>query len=664
MQSGSEPVDQLEPGVGHRDETGSAIVRVGDALHQPVGLGAVDDPRDVAGTEHQLSADLDGPQPTFGGQLEPHEQVDSRRIVGERSDCALLDRCAQGDLRGQERTGWSQQVGIEIGDGRHVFRIDGLTTVAQGNINSWVNNYSSNLLDADEHIDGDPRRWAVLWIMCGSLVLVVVSVSSLNVAIPAVQQALDASGSELAWIIDSYALVFAGLLLPAGAAGDRYGRRGALLVGLAVFAAASVGGMMATSAVELIVWRGVMGAGAALIMPATLSIVTTVFPPAERQRAVAIWAGFAGAGGVIGLLSSGLLLHTFWWGSVFAANLPIVVMLAVAVIVVVPTSRDALGTALDPIGAALSVVALGSFVFAIIEGPELGWTSATTAGALAVATVSAVAFVVWEMRSDHPMLDPRYFTDRHFSLGSLAITATFFGIFGMFFVMTQYLQFVQGHDALGAAIRILPYGIVLLVVAPQAARLVERFGAKPVMTVGMIIAASGLAVLGMLAVDSGFAVVALGLILVAIGTGLLMPPATSGIVGSLPPDKAGVGSAMNDATRELGGTLGIAAVGALMAIGYRNELGDVGAGLDTETAELAEDSLGGLLTVSHQLDVAVAEPLVEAGRSAFTAGMQIGMFVAAGLLTIGAAVVAAMHPTSPQPEPSTRPQLDPAGVNS
>ncbi|MEL7210141.1 MAG: MFS transporter, partial [Actinomycetota bacterium] len=261
---------------------------------------------------------------------------------------------------------------------------------------------------------GHPRRWSILAILCGSLVLVVVSVSSLNVAIPPIQRSLGASGSELQWIIDAYALVFAGLLLPAGALGDRYGRREALIAGLVVFAVASLGGMVADTPTQLILWRGVMGAGAALIMPSTLSIVATVFSPAEQPRAIAIWAGFAGAGGVIGLVSSGLLLRSWWWGSVFAINLPIVALMLVAVILVVPTSKDPDGTRLDPVGAVLSIIALGAFVFGVIEGPEKGWTSPITVTAFVVAAVGLALFVRWELRSPHPMLDPRYFLDRRF----------------------------------------------------------------------------------------------------------------------------------------------------------------------------------------------------------------------------------------------------------
>jgi len=495
---------------------------------------------------------------------------------------------------------------------------------------------------------GHPHRWAVLWAMCGSLVLVVVSVSSLNVAIPPIQQALGASGSELQWIIASYALVFAGLLLPAGAIGDRFGRREALIGGLAVFAVASIGGMLSDSSLQLIIWRGIMGAGAAFIMPATLSIVVTVFPPTERPKAIAIWAGFAGAGGVIGLISSGPLLDSFWWGSVFAINVPIVVLMLFAVAIIVPTSKDPESSPFDPIGAVLSIIGLVSLVFAIIEGPESGWGATQTIIAFAVAAIAPTGFVLWELRKSDPMLDPRHFTDRRFSLGSMTITIAFFGIFGMFFVLTQFLQFVQNYDALEAGLRILPYGVVLLIVSPRAADLTVRYGARAVMAIGMVIAPAGFATLALLEPSSSYWLVAIGLVLTALGTGLLMPPATTALVAALPPAKAGVGSAMNDTTREVGGAIGIAVVGALMSVGYRNALGDATDQLDPQAAEEASDSFGGLLSISSNLEPSIAQELVQQGQSAFTNGMQLGMFTAAALLAVVATLVATLHPSTEQ----------------
>lgn len=489
-----------------------------------------------------------------------------------------------------------------------------------------------------------PRRWEVLWILCGSLVLVVVSVSSLNVAIPTIQRSLDVTGSELQWIIDAYALLFAGMLLPAGAIGDRYGRRGALVAGLTLFALTSLGGMLSDTAAELIFRRGLMGVGAAFIMPATLSIVATVFPPDERARAIGIWAGFAGAGGVIGLISSGLLLESFGWTSVFLVNLPIVALMLIAVVRVVPTSRDENATPLDPVGAVLSMFGLLSLVYGIIEGPEVGWTSTQTVGAFALATFLLTAFVVWELRAAYPLLDPRLFAKPEFSLGSLAITVAFFGIFGMFFVITQYFQFVQGHTALGAGVRILPYGLVLLVVSPRAATLAERFGERAVITTGMVIAAVGFALLSLSRPDTAYGFVGAALVLVACGTGLLMPPATAAIVASLPPSKAGVGSAVNDTTREVGGAIGIAIVGALVSVGYRESLAESLASLDPTLAELGHDSIGAMLAATANLAPELAQPAVDVAVNAFSDGVRLAMVVAAGVLVATAAVVSTMYP--------------------
>ena len=474
--------------------------------------------------------------------------------------------------------------------------------------------------------------------MCGSLVLVVVSVSSLNVAIPEIQRALHASGSDLQWIIDSYALVFAGLLLPAGAIGDRFGRREALLVGLSVFGVAAIGGTFAESSAQLIAWRGLMGVGAALIMPATLSIVSAVFGPAERSRAIAIWAGFAGAGGVVGLLASGVLLKSFWWGSVMAINVPIALVMIVAVVAVVPTSRDPDATPLDPVGGVLSMVGLVALVFGIIEGPEKGWTSGVTLAAFALALVALTGFIVWELHTTYPMLDPRFFTIRQFGVGSATLTATFFGIFAMFFVITQYLQFVQQHDPLAAGLRILPYGVVLLLVAPRSAVLSERHGERAVILAGALITSTGFVILGLLRPDTSYWVTGTGLVVLALGTGLLMPPATTALLAALPPAKAGVGSAMNDTTREVGGAIGIAVGGALLSIGYRQGLdGELG-GLDPAVAEGVEDSFGALLSIPEAAD------LVEVGRQAFTDGMQLAMFVSAAVLLLTAIPVAILFP--------------------
>ncbi len=316
----------------------------------------------------------------------------------------------------------------------------------------------------------------------------------------------------------------------------------------------------------------------------------------------------------------------------------------IAVVGIVPTSSDEESTPLDPVGAVLSMVGLVALVYGIIEGPEVGWTSAPTLGAFALAGMFLTAFILWELRVANPMLDPHFFTNREFSLSSLTITVAFFGIFGMFFVITQYFQFVQGHSALGAGLRILPYGLVLLVVSPRAAVLAERFGARAVMTVGMIIAAGGFALLSLSRPETAYVFVGAGLVLVALGTGLLMPPATTALVASLPPSKAGVGSAMNDTTREVGGAIGIAIVGALVSVGYRSSLGDSLSSMDPTIAELGHDSIGALLAATANLAPELAQPAIDVAANAFSDGVRLGMAVAAGILVATAALVSATYP--------------------
>lgn len=498
---------------------------------------------------------------------------------------------------------------------------------------------------AREYVDeGHPRRWWILVVMCLSLILVVAAVSSLNLAIPSIRDALDASGTELLWIVDSYALVFAGFLLPAGALGDRFGRRESLITGLIIVLITSIGASNASSSTQLIIWRGAMGVGAALIMPATLSIITVVFPRDQRSRAIAIWTAFAGAGGALGMIGGGLLLDSFWWGSVFFVNVPIAAVVLLATIAIVPTSRDTQQRALDFPGALISIVGLGALLFAIIEGPERGWTEPVTLVAFAVAVVLIVGFVKWELATKFPMLDPRFFRIRRFSMGSLSITIVFMTMFGFFFLIVQFFQFAQGLSPLQAAVRTLPMTGAFFVFAPLSVNMARLLGPRVTIPFGLVLAALGLALMGTIDADTAYGIVAIPIVVMAAGMAMLMPPASEGIVSSLPSDKAGVGSAMNDTTREVGGAIGIAIMGSLLAVGYRSSLGDATAGLSAEDAELAEDSIGFALAVASKQPEAQAESLVAAATTAFTDGMTLVFFIAAGLVLATAAVVAMFYP--------------------
>ena len=413
------------------------------------------------------------------------------------------------------------------------------------------------------------RRWFLLGVLCLSLVMIVMAVSSLNVALPTLQSELDTSATMLQWIVDAYALVFAGLLLTAGALGDRFGRKGALLVGLAVFGAGALVSGLATDATLVVVGRAVQGAGAALVMPATLSLITAVFPPEERQRAIAIWVGFAGAGGALGPIVSGALLERFWWGSAFLVNIPVVALTALAVAIYSPRSRDDEATPLDPRGALLSFVGLAALLFGIIEGPERGWTSGIVLGTFAVAAAFLVGFIRWERVAPHPMLPLSYFSDRRFSVGSAVVTTSFFVMFGFFFLFSLYLQFARGYSPLDAGLATLPFAVTIVLVSPRSATLAERMGGGRTIASGFVLVAVGMLVMSFIAVDTPYLVLVGAMVLLSAGMAVVAAPATGGIMSAVPLSKAGVGSAVNDTTRELGGALGIAVFGSLVNSAYR-----------------------------------------------------------------------------------------------
>ncbi|HKY67835.1 MAG TPA: MFS transporter, partial [Acidimicrobiales bacterium] len=401
-------------------------------------------------------------------------------------------------------------------------------------------------------VERDPRRWIVLGVMCLSLLLIVMDNTIVNVALPTLQRDLGASTSELQWVVDSYILVFAGLLLTMGSLGDRFGRRGALAIGLTVMGSASVASAFATDASHLIATRAIMGIGAALIMPATLSILTNVFTDRrERAQAIAIWSATAGVAVAIGPVTGGWLLEHFWWGSVFLVNVPVVVVALVLGQLFVPTSRDPAAPRVDLLGAGLSIVGLVALVWAIIEGAH-GWTEPAVLAAFGAAAVLLAAFIAWERHTATPMLDMSFFADARFSAASGALMLTFFAMMGSLFLLTQFLQSVMGYTALQAGIRLLPMAAVQMVVAPLSAKVVERVGSKVVVTTGLLLGAGGLLLASRLEASASYGQVVVALMVLALGLALVMPPATESIMGSLPPAKAGVGSAVNDTTREVG----------------------------------------------------------------------------------------------------------------
>ena len=482
------------------------------------------------------------------------------------------------------------------------------------------------------------NRWKALGVLCLSLVLIVAGNSALNVAIPTLIRDLEATATEVQWIVDAYALVFAGLLLPAGAIGDRYGRKGAMQGGLLVFAVAAVMATFADSPSQIIVARAIMGIGAAFTMPATLSILTTVFAPKERGKAIAIWAGFAGAGGAIGPIISGLLLERFWFGSVFLINVPIIAVALIGGARLLPTSKDSRQRQLDPIGGLLSMAGLGALLFGIIEGPERGWTNGLTLTGFLVGAAALAGFVWWENRHEDPMLDLSWFRDPVFTVGAVTITLAFFAMFGVFFLSTQYFQFILGLTPLQAGLATLPVAAALVAVAPRSDSFVQRFGTRRVTSSGLAIVAGGLVWLAVTAVpDQRYLLLMPGLVLLGIGMALTTAPSTTLIMTSLPTDKAGVGSAVNDTVREVGGSLGIAILGSVFASVYKQSV--VIPGLPAEAQAAARESVAAAFQVAANAPAALGEPLRAAAETGFTDGFSLAFYIGAGVVLSAALII-------------------------
>ncbi|MGA7271018.1 MAG: MFS transporter, partial [Acidimicrobiia bacterium] len=483
------------------------------------------------------------------------------------------------------------------------------------------------------------KRWFTLGVLCLSLLIIVMDNTILNVAIPSLVRELGATNSQLQWIIDGYVIVFAGLLLTSGTLGDKFGRKRMLRLGIAIFITGSVAATFATSPIHLILARSFMGAGGSLIMPSTLSILTNVFrDPVERGRAIAIWAGFAGVGVAIGPITGGLLLQHFSWESVFWVNVPIGIVAIVAGHFFVPRSRDPDAPPLDPVGALLSIVGFGVLLYGIIHAPDAGWASVSTLLTITGGLAILGTFLLWEWKTEHPMLQLGFFSNPRFSVANLAVTLVFFGLFGSLFLMTQFWQFVQGYSALQVGIRLIPYAAVLMVVSPRSARLVERFGTKRVMTVGLVIAGAGLFSLSFLHVGSSYMSVITRFCLLGTGMSMTMAPATESIMGSLPRAKAGVGSAMNDTTRQVGGALGVAVIGSVFAHVYGDQISRL-AGFPGDVLEVAREGLGQALGLAANMGGGAGAAFSSAAKEAFLSGLAMGLRIGTIVLSLAALAV-------------------------
>jgi len=469
-------------------------------------------------------------------------------------------------------------------------------------------------------------------VVCVALGAVSAAMASLNVAIPGLVRSTHASQTQLEWIIDAYLLVFAVLLLPAGALGDRYGRRRMLIAGMFVFGAASAAAMAVSSADALIVLRGLIGLGAALVMPATLSTITGTFPPAQRTRAVGIWAAVAGGSAVLGLLCTGVLLEWFSWRAAFAVNVVLAVVAIAGAIRYVPESSQPDTPRVDVGGALFACAGLVPLVFSIIEAPDDGWLSGRTLGGLGLGVAGLALFVVWELRQRHPLLDPRVFVNRKLSAGALSVLIQFFAFFGFTFVSLQYLEGVRGYSPLIAALAILPLSCTMMPTARLTSRFVGRFGTRAVCVCGLLLCAVGLAIVSRVGTETPYPLLLGGLVPLGVGMGAAMTPATSAITEALPSSQQGVGSALNDLSREVGGALGTAVIGSVVTGVYRSSLS-----LRDIPGPLADQARQSFAVAIH-----AGGPLGEQAKTAFVDGIHTGLLYAAGAAVLAAVCVAVL----------------------
>lgn len=487
------------------------------------------------------------------------------------------------------------------------------------------------------------NRWIILGIMSLSLVIVMLNNVTLNVALPEMSKDLQANNSDLQWIVDSYALIFGGMLLVMGALGDRFGRKRALQLGLVLLGLASAAAAFyADSSNDVILARATMGFGAALVMPATLSIVIVVFPREERGKAIGIWTMMAGIGAPIGLLVGGWAVENYDWQMVFLINIPIILLALSLGLMFVPNSKDSKKTPLDPVGAVLSIAALGTILYAIIEAPSLGWTSSEMILISGLGIILTYMFVKWERKAEYPMLPIGFFKFNGFSLGLIAIMLASFVMFSFMFTQMLHFQLVRGHTALEAAVRFLPLPLGLMPAAANSDRLSAKFGSNNVISMGLVLMTAAMAIFTTVEIDSEYIRLACIFLLLGFGMGLTLAPATTVVMDSIPSDKAGVGSATNDASREVGGALGIAIGGSVLNEYYQRNM-EVPVGLDLGNIPL--ESFPAAMQIGAELIEGgniLGLTLIENAQYAFMEGM-IASATVMGVMAIAAAILVKLY---------------------
>jgi EmrB/QacA subfamily drug resistance transporter len=483
------------------------------------------------------------------------------------------------------------------------------------------------------------RRWWILGVLSCCVIVIGVDNTILNVALPSIVRGLGASGSELQWMVDAYTLVFACLLLTAGSLGDRYGRRRALLFGLLWFAVFSGLAATASSPTMLIGARALMGVGGAFIFPTTLSILTNTFTdPRERARAIGVWAGTAGLGIALGPIAGGLLVEHFGWAAVFLVNIPICITAAFLASRLIPDTRNPEESPLDPIGATLSVVGLVGLLLGIIEAPNRGWTAPLVLGGFLVGLGFLAAFAWWERRAERPMLDVRFFRNPRFSAASATITLAYFSLFASTFLLTQYFQFILGYSPLKSGLMLTPVALGLMIGSPIAPRLVQRVGTTRVVVPALCVVSACVACYASDTLMSSFVIGFVVRLVYGVAMGMTTAPVTESIMGSLPPGRAGVGSAVNDTTRQTGGALGVAVLGSILAARFHQQMD--AARLPAPLRHASRDSIGVALAVAGRLSGRLAAQLHAVARHAFLSGTRL-TFVAATIVVLAAAAIAA-----------------------
>lgn len=509
------------------------------------------------------------------------------------------------------------------------------------------------------------RRWWALLVLCLSLLIIVMANTALTVAAPDMTRDLGLSSADLQWVIDGYTVPYAALMLLLGAIGDKYSRRGALVLGLVVFGGGAVAGSLVGSATGVIAARAVMGVGAAMIMPATLSLLAASFPRAERAKAIVLWTATAGLAIAAGPLVAGALLQHHGWASTFLINVPIAVLAVIGAFVLVPPSKAGHHGRIDYVGGLLSVISVGALVYMIIEGPHFGWGAKAVTAAV-VAGAGFVVFVLWELRHPRPVLDVRRYLDRGFAGSNLAVALFFLAVFGAFYYLTQHLQFVLGFDAFETGVRMLPLAGAVFVGSALTGILTPRLGMRVTVTAGMVGGTASLALLTRIDAGSGYGEFVLPLVLLGLAIGLALSPCTDAIMGAFPESELGVGGAVNDTSIELGGSLGIAILGSVLSGAYSSHLADtVGGKLPAGALSTAQDSVGAGLAVAEKVGAKAgpeqAHALVDAVNGAFSQAVAHTSLVGAVILGVGTVLVAVLSPgRGRRTEPEAAPAEEPA----